>query len=195
MAKRVPKGDEPYRPVSEALIRSVLTPGDGGGGGTALAEPPPVAKPEVRDNGSTKADNEPPATTSKTEGEQRARVVPLPKRELERAPLARAVVTSDAIAEKRDREKRMLLTRTEERDVERLVSRLASELGTSLKLSHVLRAYVLMLLHAEDDLLERARKSPPLIRPGNGNAPELADFEQRIAQILLGAFRDAPALR
>jgi len=185
MAKRVPKDDKPYRPLEESLVRSVLAGQSAGGAQTAvaIAEPPPPessAKPQPET-----ADRRPTPRV----------VRPEPEPELERRPTPRPATVAEALPEKRDREKRMLLTRAEERDVERLVDRLANELGTSVKLSHVLRAYMMMLLHAEDEVLERARKSPGLIRPGNGNAPELAEFEKGLAQVLIGAFRDAPAIR
>jgi len=105
-----------------------------------------------------------------------------------------ATAGQDMGLERRDREKRVLLTRLEERDVERLVDRLAGELQTPVKLSHVLRASITILLHAEEELVERARKTT-LMRPGNGNAPELAEFEHGVAQILAGAFREARPIR
>jgi hypothetical protein len=50
------------------------------------------------------------------------------------------------------------------------------------------------VLHAEEELIERARKTT-LIRPGNGNAPELAEFEHGIAQVVSTALREARPLR
>jgi hypothetical protein len=132
MAKRAPKGERPFNPLDESLVRSVIS------------GPP---RPDL------------------------------------------------SYIDRRDREKRVLLTANEERDVERLVERLAGEVGTRLKLSHVLRACYLLLMHAEDEILDRARKAPTLARPGNGNAPELIEFERAIATILSAAFREASPLR
>ena len=47
------------------------------------------------------------------------------------------------------REKRVLLSADEERQIERLVDRLGEDLGTSLKLSHLLRACMTLLCHAD----------------------------------------------
>lgn len=183
MAKRVPKDDKPYRPLDESLIRSVISgpPAGQGGAQAAAVAPEPAHDPRPMHAA------EPAAPRSSP------RLVPAPEHEPSQ-PRRPASVT-DALPEKREREKRMLLTRSEEREVEHLVNRLAQELGTAVKLSHVLRACTLILVHAEDDLLDRARKTPVMARPGNGNASELAEFEKSLAQILLGGLRDAPALR
>jgi hypothetical protein len=97
--------------------------------------------------------------------------------------------------EKLTREKRVLLTFSEEREIERLVARVAEGLATPVKLSHFLRAYMTLLLHAENELTKRARQAVPLHRPPNGDPVALAQFEHRLAQILSAAFRDAPPLR
>jgi len=184
MAKRAPKGERPFNPLDEALVRSVISGsgrgaeavGEGGGAAVAEAERPPRIAP--------------------SEASER-KVVPMPEPRTEpkgKAESRPARADLDYV-ERRDREKRVLLTASEERDVERLVERMAGELGTRIKLSHVLRACYLMLMHAEDELLDRARKAPRLSRPGNGNAPEIAEFERAIAAILSGAFREAPPLR
>ncbi len=93
------------------------------------------------------------------------------------------------------REKRVLLTPEEERQIERLVDHVGEQLGTSLKLSHLLRACVAVVCHAEQELLKRAAEAGPLARPANGDAVALADFEQTIARIISRALRDAPAFR
>jgi hypothetical protein len=97
--------------------------------------------------------------------------------------------------EKLAREKRVLLTFSEEREIERLVARVAEELATPVKFSHLLRAYMTLLLHAENEITKRARQAVPLHRPPNGDPVALARFEHRLAQILSAAFRDAPPLR
>src|SRR5262249_16417391 len=45
------------------------------------------------------------------------------------------------------------------------------------KLSHMLRAYMTLLLHAEGEITKRARLTGPLHRPPNGDAVALARFE------------------
>lgn len=179
MAKRVPQDEKPFRPVDEALVRSVMSgsaysPGEGGN--TAVEMPPPASEPKPRPVPSIARHPEPTPAPARTETER---------------SVARAV---DPELEKRNREKRVLLTRAEERDIERLVSRVAGELGTPVKLSHLLRASITILLHSEEELIERTKRAS-LIRPGNGNAPELAEFEHGIAQVLSSAFREARPLR
>lgn len=200
MAKRVPKDEKPYRPLEESLVRSVLSgptfaTGQGavGGGSPAVAVAAPASVPQENSPAPARPM---PRLVPTTQQNQPAAGSPAPATHPpESPPVRRAVAASDPMLEPRDREKRMLLTRSEERDVERLVDRLAQELGTSLKLSHVLRAYTLLLLHAEDEILDRARGTGHLARPGNGNAPQLAEFEKAVAQILMNGFRDAPTIR
>ena len=190
MAKRVPSDDKPFRPVDEALIRSVMAgpppaTDDGGGRGVvvAMAAPAPFrAEPAMQ----TAKQPTPFLRPAQPESDR----LSAPRR-LEAAPIS---IPSDASLERRDREKRVLLTLNEERDVERLVGRLAGELRTPVKLSHVLRACITIVLHAEEELIERARKTT-LIRPGNGNAPELAEFEFGVAQVVATALREARPLR
>ena len=98
------------------------------------------------------------------------------------------------VFDKRSREKRVLLTRGEERDIERLVSRVAGEVATPVKLSHMLRASIFLMLHAEEELIERARKVT-LTRPGNGDAPQLAEFERGLTEVLSNALREARPYR
>jgi hypothetical protein len=93
------------------------------------------------------------------------------------------------------REKRVLLTPDEERQIERLVDRLGEQLGTSLKLSHLLRATMELLVHAEGEILRQAAALAPLPRPSNGDAIALAQFEHALSRLLSVALRDAPVLR
>ena len=77
----------------------------------------------------------------------------------------------------------------------RVVSRLADQLQTSVEWSHVGRALVVLLRHAESEIVKHARRNGPLTRPPNDQAIAMAEFEQRIAQILLRALREATPLR
>jgi hypothetical protein len=89
----------------------------------------------------------------------------------------------------------VLLTPDEERQVERLVDRIGEQLGTSLKLSHLLRACMAVLCHAEPELLRLSAELRSLPRPANGDAVALAQFEQALAKLLSKSLRDAPAIR
>ena len=188
MAKKAPVGEEPYRPISENLIRSVLTP-----------QPPSAQQPVPAPSHSLLPERV----------EETARVVHLQTRAPEPAPhelrsaasprrprLAANPREEDVMQPRKlDREKRMLLTQDEERSVDRFVSELGSELGAAVKLSHVLRACVLLVRNAEDHILGRARSAPRLSRPPNGDVPALVEFEREVARVLSAAFRDAPALK
>jgi hypothetical protein len=77
----------------------------------------------------------------------------------------------------------------------RIVSRLSDQVQTSAEWSHVGCAFVVLLRHAESDIIKHARRNGPLTRPPNNQAIALAEFEQRIAQIVLRAFRDMSPLR
>jgi hypothetical protein len=58
-----------------------------------------------------------------------------------------------------------------------------------------LRSLLLILRHAERELVTRAGRSGPLRRPPNDDPAAIAAFEHRLGRILLGAFREAPPLR
>lgn len=189
MAKRAPANEKPFRALDKNLVLSVMSG-------------PPITQEREEAVGGMPLSTPPRQTVAVFEAPQSVPMVHADPARLEvvpnRASAPRRVETPPAPAqptmERREREKRVLLTRSEERDVERLVDRLAGELQTPIKLSHLLRATITMVLHAEEDLVQHARRTT-LIRPGNGNAPELAEFEFGVTQILAGAFRDARPLR
>lgn len=199
MAKRTPEGEVPYRPLDKILVQSVMagvqapaavveSRSSVGEGNAAVAIAPAPSRFETLrgiEPSIPRAETPPshpsvPAPSSLSE----------PVRRIE-PPMRQAV---ESIPERRDREKRFLLTSSEEREIERLVDRVAGELNTPVKLSHMLRAAITVLLHAQEDIIERTRKVK-LLRPGNGNAHEIAEFEKNIAQILAAAFRDTRVIR
>jgi hypothetical protein len=94
-----------------------------------------------------------------------------------------------------NREKRVLVTPEEERQIERLVDRIGEQLGTSLKLSHLLRACMALLCHAEEEIICHTSTLNPLPRPSNGDAVALAQFDEALARLLSKSLRDAPAIR
>ena len=75
------------------------------------------------------------------------------------------------------------------------MDRIGEQLGTSLKLSHLLRACMAVLCHAEEELLRHSSELHSLPRPENGDAVALAQFEQALAKLLSKSLRDAPAIR
>lgn len=177
MAKRVAQDERPYRPVEEALVRAVMSHQE---------EEPTVEADDSDDVHQTRE----PLNNIQSEPSVDETVLPLVQNN------SRVMVQSPTLTvEKLTREKRVLLSASEEREIEHLVSRIAGELGTPVKLSHMLRAYMILLLHAENEIIKRARQVAPLRRPPNGDPIALAGFEQRLAQILSLSLREALPLR
>ncbi len=96
-------------------------------------------------------------------------------------------------ADKLTRQKRLMLSPKEELAIEKLVARVAEQLGTTLRLSHLLRACLILLQHAEPQILRRAM-STKLNRPPNEMANVLGDFERRLARLLLVSLKEAGRL-
>ncbi|MFH1110147.1 MAG: hypothetical protein V1790_13275 [Planctomycetota bacterium] len=92
--------------------------------------------------------------------------------------------------DKLTRQKRLMLSPAEEKAVNALVTRIADGLGTTLRLSHLVRACLVIMHHAEPQILERAA-STKLTRPPNEMADVLGDFERRLARLLLVSFKDS----
>lgn len=183
MAKRAPSDEGPYRPlldpgvISAALVKTGAVSSQPRGDAQSL--PPArlieIARPEA--SRSTPADVAEPTVTRVAAGEGKRPVAPQP------------------LMEKFDQEKRILLTRTEAAALERLVNALAARLNSQVKLSHVLRSLITLLLNAESQVDKRAGETPGLIRPPNGDGKALQRFEKEIAQIVGNAIRDAGPLR
>jgi hypothetical protein len=93
-----------------------------------------------------------------------------------------------------NREKRVLLTPSEERELNTFLLELGAALGTQVQLSHLLRASIELLKHARGEILEEARHTPGLHRPANVYRIAMASFERRLSRLLLAAFRGSPPL-
>ena len=89
---------------------------------------------------------------------------------------------------------RVLMSKSEKAALEHLVDALAKQADTTLKISHLMRAFVMLLRHGEHTLLEEARRGTRLVRPSNGNPIGIADFEQRVARLLLAALKNVESL-
>jgi hypothetical protein len=174
MGKRVPEDDKPFNPVEAALVRSVL------------AQEPPAPEPI------TSVTLPPLGQPAASDAEEPELTDPAPHEEPRREPI---INPQNLLEGKLRREKRLLLSQPEERELERLVNRIASELATPVKLSHLLRACVTLLRHAEDQIADQARQAGQLTRPSNGDPSALAEFEHRLARILSAAFRDTARIR
>src|SRR4051794_8231794 len=90
---------------------------------------------------------------------------------------------------------RYLTTEEEFRDLQRFTDRFSEAAGTTVEIGKLLRACNAVMLHAEEDLIERAKAAGPLKRPRNDDLVGLSDFEQRLAEILSAAFKKAEPLR
>lgn len=175
MAKRAASNEGPYRPLLDTSLVSAV-----------MAQTPAAVVPSVADN------------TDQTI-EQKAVELPRsePPRRIEQIQSeARDSVNEPAkqgsqLFEKFDQEKRILFTRGETQAIDRLVTSLAARLGTQVKVSHVFRALIALLLHAEGELDKRAGDTGSLARPANGDAQALQRFEREIAKIIAAALRDA----
>jgi len=96
--------------------------------------------------------------------------------------------------ERLSREKRVLLSPSEETAVNEFVQRLSSSGAGSLRFSHLLRACIRLLRHCESELIERVRAAPHLVRPANDNSVALARFECCLAEEVAAAICSAPPL-
>lgn len=179
MAKRVPPDEKPYRPVDDALVRSVLNP-----------EIPEEAEEPAEAGAATATAQVVSFPTRQVEPKRQE--APAPKG---REPAKSRKEENAPEPEKLTREKRFLLTPTEDRELERLVADMASELGTPLKPSHVIRAMVTVLRHADEELIKQSRRVGPLKRPPNGDATALAAFEHYLAQLIESGIRNSKPLK
>lgn len=175
MAKRLLVEEKPYDPLDPLLAQSVIK------GSTVLVEP---TKPVEEGTRQRVILERPAGRLPPSQGQ----LVPMPGN-------AGAERNAEQGTERRCREKRVMLSRSEERQVERLVDRMADQLQTSLKLSHVLRAAVSVLLHAEEEVIRKLEGIHALDRPSNWDAVALAQFEHELAKAVSHALRDAPPLR
>lgn len=167
MAKRS-SNSEPYRPVAANLVSAVLAAGS-----SASAEAP--VRPSVP--------------------EPRAVVVTPPPAAAHRwdRPRAPAAVEEQPVlafekVERLTREKRVMLSTSEEERVEDLVRSIARELRTPVKLSHLLRACLGLVLRSREELLAQAREKP-VERPPNGDTAGIAEFERSLGMLLDSALR------
>lgn len=184
MAKRAAPDEQPYRPLLDAGLVSA-----------AMAQPSAAAstiKEVAVSRSAPKLSLEParPDSTRQSEGRGIGRFeAQLPARMPPEKEAAKSFI------EKFDQEKRILFTRTETQAIDRLVTSLARRLNAQVKVSHVVRSLIALLLNAEAEIDTRAGEAPPLVRPANGDAQALQRFEKDIARILASGFRDAPPLR
>lgn len=170
MARRAPEGEKPFRPLDASVLHSVM-------------QHTPVVK----------------ETAVQAAAEAPPRVMPLsvlggnePRHQETHDPKPLMLIHE---VQRRDQEKRILFTLDETQALDRLVSNLAVRLRTQVKASHVFRALASLLLHAENQIDQRAGELGGLTRPPNGDLAALHRFERDIASLLAHAMRDAGAPR
>ena len=168
MAKRVSPEEKPWNPVEDRLAQETLRPTI-----AVEAAPPPahdaVPSPapapgrvvKILDHRGPAAEPQEPAR-KKAEAEE---------------------------VEKLSREKRVLLTESEEDTLERLVKDMGQKLKTPLKLSHMLRATTVLLMHSRDELIKQSEKMGGMKRPPNNDPVALANFEHNLARLIDRAVR------
>jgi hypothetical protein len=186
MAKRAAPDEQPYRPLLDASLVSATL---------SQAATPVVPLPKEKELPRTAASPtkvidipkaEPPRRIEQIQAEPSPPVAAPPRDERRAA---------ETLVEKFDQEKRILFTRGETQAIDRLVTNLAARLNAQVKVSHVIRALVALLLHADSDIDKRAGEAGPLVRPPNGDALALQRFELEIAKILASGMRDAGPVR
>lgn len=196
MPKRIAPDERPYSPVQEALARDVLTRNRP----PAKSESPqPQPQPQADARPGLAVVEEPQEREEPTPGPgPRAEAVEAPP-----APIAfpsappRAAEPAEAqpaprTAKKRDltREKRMLLTREEERELDRLIEEISDELGVRVKVSNVMRASVTLLFNVREELAKQCRRAQFSKRPRNSEPTEIANFEENLARLFDSAVRN-----
>lgn len=207
MAKRAPIDQKPFNALDKGLAASVMNSVDSPAvepeppvvvGNTAVSEQPAPTRVPVRVELPTPpARAVEPAPAEPSNGRMKPAL-----RAVNAVTARQPVVTPKAVGgehshqEKLSREKRVLLTLSEEREIERCVDRIAEGFGgTPVKLSHIIRACLTVMRHSENEIIHRAQEVGQLTRPPNGDNMALAEFEHELAKVLSQAFRDAPSLR
>lgn len=202
MAKQAPKDEKPFRPVDESLVRAVtlgkLEEKDSQGSKVELSRRRSEGGLNALKSLALKGPldlNRKKKTSIGEEGERELRGNPEYEPweiDVFGRPMNHAIKNRlPENAEKLTLEKRVLLSPSESRALERVASSLAGELGTSLKMSHVLRACTSLILNSEQEIIRAARESERLIRPPNGDIKALQKFERKLSKLLLKGFEES----
>jgi len=183
MAKRAAPDEQPYRPLLDVSLVSAVSQ-------------PKQAVPSVDETISVSTTK----IVEMTRPESARKIDPQPVRSFIQeasspTEVVRQQIAPQQLVEKLDQEKRILFTRAETQAIDRLVTSLATRLNAQVKVSHVMRALVGLLLHAEGEVDKRAGETGAMVRPPNGDAKALQRFEKEIGNIIASALRDAGPLR
>lgn len=189
MAKRAPIDEQPYRPLLDPSVISAAL--EKASTADPVADYQDTTQPAARPAKVVEM-RRPEAAVRRSERPEQYSV---PAERFVQGEERGGAIGTHEFVEKFDQERRMLLTRGESMALDRLVSSLAVRFNTQVKLSHVLRALVALLLHSENELDQRAGEAIGLTRPPNGDARALQRFEKEIARVLAAAIRDAGPVR
>jgi hypothetical protein len=102
-----------------------------------------------------------------------------------------AAAVAPSVLEKLTQYNKFLTTPAEKLELERLAARISGALGVSVRSSHLIRACLIQLLHAEPEIIASAEQHGRVKRPSNTETLALAEFDHAIAQILSNGFRQA----
>lgn len=167
MAKRVSPEEKPFNPVAEALTRAVLQPQ------VVEETPPPPAPPRTKLV--TIDGKKPDAPTAKSEEEQKP--------------------ATDAVNPKKlGSVRRFLVTEEENFTLEQLATDIGRRLGTTIDVSHLLRATTTLLMNSSEELLKQSEKMRGLKRPSNKDAVGLVAFEHNLTRLVDRAIRNSKVL-
>jgi hypothetical protein len=195
MPKRLdPKESKPFQPIKAAFLRDVLDDGPN----STRDEPrrPKVAVAVAPEP--TRVTPDPEAAEEVRAPSRRVVTLPVVEEEAPPSPAParrgrQAIVTAGG--EKLNRPLKVQLQSSERTELTRITNELSMALGTSLSVSHVTRALLMVFRHAEKDVFDRARQRGALKRPANDDLTAIAVFEHELAKLLLGALRTAKPLR
>ena len=189
MARRRTPGQREYNPLDEArgrlaidpdLVRAVMDPREESLLSSAPATAPVAGPPVPSDSAAVVA--QPPAPVSTAMMSGAAQTAP------------QAVAPKGLVVERLTKYNKFLTTPSEKLELDRLAARISGALGVNVRPSHLIRACLIHLLHAENEIIEQSQNTHPLRRPSNTEAIALAEFDQLIAEILYYAFRSAKPL-
>ncbi len=188
MAKRAAPDEKPYRPLLDTdLVSAAISHV---GSAASQSGPTQAVQPSAK-----VLEMPRPEPTRRAEQANTLYEPPTHGDAIELSGAKRQRPVAQVVVEKFDHEKRILFTRPESQAIDRLVVSLATRLNAQVKVSHVIRALVGLMLHAEAEIDRRAGEAGPLLRPANGDAQGLQQFERDIGKTFAAAIRDAGPLR
>jgi hypothetical protein len=167
MARRVSAQEKPFNPVGEALARSVLEP---------EVEEAPAHSPAP-------SQSKPKPTDGKKQN--------IPSAQEQDKPDGSEEPVND---KKLKQVRRFLVTGEENFTLEQLATDIGRRLGTTIDVSHLLRATTTLLLNSSEELLKQSEKMRGVKRPSNNDAAGLVAFEYNLTRLVDRAIRNSKVL-